>query len=270
MSRIIGTYDHVRFPRGWERACRSGRSMRGNPMEFEWPSDIAMLDPDMQVLWHDTFTVAENYYGPKFAKYAVGTAWHAVMWRLQPVDPYPIVLPEPTIEMPVLSKLIEYVSVENAPQLTVVRFGPNVSVGTPDPSLPVVIHHVADEPDVLWEDNQKFMLAMPGFQLPRPKKARTNRAGAKVFTRFTQQEALKEHHLDDGRGLPAYELWPLGPAETFVYRSTKWTNKRDNVRGAQEYIHQFGPDVTVYMAPGEEAFFFQGGLLDMVEGGIIN
>lgn len=256
----------VRYFPGWRKACQSPRILKGNPTD-EWSEDISQLPPDMQRLWLETREVAANYYGPNFANYASGTAWHAVLGRMYPQTPNPSVLREPK-NLIVLARMIEYVSVENAPQLTVVRFGPNVNVEQNMPEDgPIRIHHVAEEPDLMWEHDQKYLLAMPGYLLPND--TRTPKAGSKAYKQFktwSKQKPAYERNLD----IPAYELWPLGPADTVVYRSTKWTDKRDNQKGAQEYIHQFGPDVVANMAPGEEAFVFEGGKLDMVAAGIIN
>lgn len=227
-----------------------------------------MLTPDLQRLWLDTYEVAKVYYGPKFEAYAAGTAWHAVMWKIAPANPQPRILPKPE-HLTTLARMLECVSVENAPQLTVVRFGPNVRVENKDmsPDAPVRIYHIAEEPDLLWEDQQKYLLAMPGYQLPS--KANPPKKGTpayKAFKRFTKQHPEREFNL----GIPKFEIWPFGPADTVVYRSTKWTKKRGNTPGAQEYIHQFGPDVLMEVSPNEDAFLFQGGKLDMVAAGIIN
>lgn len=260
------------FP-GWRKAVQSGRRFERNPTD-EWSDDISGLPPDLQDLWMDTYDVALAYYTAApdggFPKFAKGTAWHAVEWRMRqqqnPPQQQHLRRPE---QLVVLAKMLEFVSVENAPQLTVVRFGPRAKNPKLPENSPVQIYHVPEEPDLLWEHDKKYLLAIPGrdfedlgaCRIPDRKKR-----AYKTFKTFTKQKPLCEKDVD----IPKYLLVPVGIADTVVYRSTKWTKDRNNIPGAQEYIHQFGPAVMAETTSNADAFVFEGGKLDMIAAGIIN
>ena len=70
--------------------------------------------------------------------------------------------------------------------------------------------------------------------------------------------------------VPAAVVYPVGAADTVVYRSSKWTNVPDDPPGSQEYIHQFSNDVALGASEDFQAMIWRGGKLDVLPAGIVN
>lgn len=243
------------------RKIRRRRAL--NPTDRNYGSK-KNLPPELLSLWEDTYEAAMKYYGDK--KFSEGAAWRAVRWesgRERMPNPGWRTIPNPGDTI-ILGKLIEYATLENPPQMRVVKF------------------HRGKEPDLLWSREHKMLVAFPGIEIPEERICQgpvDNATGqcrnlgkyqhlAKEYVKWSQRYPRGIVQVD----IPAYKINPIGPADTVVYRSSKWTPIPGDPPGSQEYIHQFGENVMLSLGRGEtpNAIVFQGGKLDVLPAGIVN
>lgn len=134
-------------------------------------------------------------------------------------------------------------------------------------------------PDLMWDDDKKILLFFPTSNPPQGIQSTDLRGlekQAKVFRRWAKGRKPKGFaRISTPDNVM---VAPVGVADTIVYRSDKFSGKHNphpDLRGSQEYVHQFDDDVFVEQAKSNfnvrpEVVNILGGRLDVEPGGIVH
>lgn len=270
---------HSRLPNRYREPNYSADDGYTKPPSSRSPEEARQL-------WDEVFKNAENYYrgqrAPDPDVLASNTAWKTVelYYRKTPTgklvkrnpsgelqvgatadgekvyfDEQPEVMDEPG-NVTWLGKVVELAWIDAKGNLRIQRFR--------DPGLP----------DLAWNHTTKTLMTFPTAHVPAicdPSLVGLEEQ-AKMLGRWAQGREAKCHVPIQIQSL---KVAPVGVADTLVYRSDKFDGKRNphpDLKGAQEYVHQFNDDVFVEESAGKppEAILISGGRLDVEERGIIH
>lgn len=255
------------------------------------PPPSASAPADARRLWNDAFKAAEHYYAGQKAPdpkvLASNTAWktlelewnRGLLGKLTRKNPNgkiqigktrkgqavhlgtpPRTAPNPG-KTTRLGKVLEiaWIDMTNGPHLHVQRFqGPGL-------------------PDLVWNDQTKTLMFFPTADVPA--ELDTNLSDVKPQAKMFERWAMGRKPKGKKRfGTPAPTIIPVGPIDTVVYRSDKFSGKHNphpDLEGSQEYVHQFDDGVFVEESahPAGEppaAVYIRGGRLDVEERGIVH
>jgi hypothetical protein len=153
--------------------------------------------------------------------------------------------------MIILGKLIEVAYLSHPPEVTLLKF------------------RKGQEPDLLWSRSQMTLVAFPQMSTP------VHRNPGLVSPQMRREYQRWSQRAPSGAAQISYRSVPMhgvAPADTVVYRSSKWTDVQFDPEGSQEYIHQFGENVVLSRSAESpvSALTFRGGKLDVLPAGIVN
>lgn len=116
----------------------------------------------------------------------------------------------------------------------------------------------------LWSPKYKAIVAIPDPE-EKIKLSRVMRDGgaARLFEIFASRAARETHEIS----ISGHRLQKLGKAKHIVYRSDKWSGKKE------DYIHDFKNGVNIYCGPSlknPKVFLCFGGKLTCTERGLVN
>lgn len=116
----------------------------------------------------------------------------------------------------------------------------------------------------LWSPKYKAIVAIPDTkEKKRLPKVMRDGGAARLFEIFASRAASETHEIP----IKSYKLQKLGKAKHIVYRSDKWSGKKE------DYIHDFKNGVNIYCGPSlrdPKVFICFGGKLTCTERGLVN